>query len=141
MKTRSEFVIRGTETATEPQTRQVWHSWFQAGEKRPYLISFAIGVIMGLVVLGWWLFPIQWTHVPYGLLGEQEKAILLDIASDLNAYNPQSPQVQRLVNEWGEIDVLACAAAELEAKPTRKIQLMALAYRINGQGCIDDSAQ
>lgn len=141
MKTRSEFVIKGTKTATAPQTEQARQSRLHHGDKRPYLISFAIGIVIGLVVLGWWVFPVQWTHVPYIMLGDNEKALLLDMTSDLNAYNPQSPQVQRLANEWGEIDDLACEVAIQETDPARQVQLMALAYQINGIGCINDIEQ
>jgi hypothetical protein len=138
MKKRHEFVIKGTmatATATPPATKKRL-AWLTNKRIRPYLISFVFGLIIGLVVLGWWLIPVQWTAVPYDLLGDNEKSILLDMASDLNAYNQASPQVQRLAQEWGEVDGLACAAAEQEPDPARRIQYMALAYHINGRGCI-----
>ena len=25
------------------------------------IISFVVGLLIGLVVLGWWLWPVQWT--------------------------------------------------------------------------------
>lgn len=138
MKVRNNFVIKSTatDTAVEPQTKAARLAWL-GGDKRPYVIAFTLGMVIGLVVLGWGLFPVQWTNVPYTLLGDAEKTILLDLANDLNAYNPQSPQVERLSKQWGEIDDLACTVAEQETDPARKVQLMALAFRINGKGCID----
>ena len=26
------------------------------------IVGFVVGVFVGLVVLGWWLFPVQWTN-------------------------------------------------------------------------------
>lgn len=138
MKTRNDFVVRGNMTAETDlaQARKTRLEWLLRNGRQSFIIGLVAGLFIGLVVLGWWLFPVQWTAVPYDLLGDNEKAILLDMASDLNAYNQASPQVQRLAQEWGEIDDLACAAAEQEPDPARRIQYMALAYHINGRGCI-----
>ena len=144
MKKRSEFTIKSSmavkTTAVSPVNKKRLDILTDK-RVRPYLISFVIGLVIGLVVLGWGLFPVQWTDVPYTMLGDDEKVVLLDLASDLNAYNPQSERVINLAQKWGEIDDLACATAELETDPVRKVQLMALAYRINGKGCIHDLAE
>ena len=37
---------------------------YQEQLNRPWVrvgIAFVVGAIFGLVVLGWWLFPVQWT--------------------------------------------------------------------------------
>jgi hypothetical protein len=138
MKTKNEFVIRGNlavKTDLSP-ARKTRLEWLLKNGRQSFAIGLAVGLVIGLVILGWWLFPVQWTDVPYDLLGTEEKAVLLEMASDLNAYGPASERVQDLAARWGEIDDLACAAAGQEPDPARRVQFMALAYYINGHGCI-----
>lgn len=51
------------------------------------LVSFVAGILIGLVVLGWWLVPVQWTDATPDLLREDIKADYLRMTVDSYAVN------------------------------------------------------
>ncbi len=45
------------------------------------LIAFVAGLLIGLIVLGWWLWPVQWTHaLPQDLRASERDAYLVMVA-------------------------------------------------------------
>lgn len=93
----------------------------------------AAGLAIGLLV-GWVLWPVQWTDVSYPYLGVREKAAIVEAASDLNAYDTTSPAVTRLMHGWAS-DSVACQLAAQTDDANERMRLISLAYRINGNGC------
>lgn len=110
--------------------------WQRVSKKAVALASLGIGLFIGLVVLGWWLWPVEWTGMSYNELTPEDQSLLIEIASDLNAYDQNSMAVQELRQRWPDIDDLACfVASHPQVEETEKIRLLSLAYKVNNQGC------
>ncbi len=65
-------------------------------------VGFVLGLIIGLVVLGWWLWPVQWTNaaVP-NLRGDLQQDYLV-MAINSYARNQNAAQAQERWNNLGE---------------------------------------
>jgi len=103
--------------------------------KTAVFISFAIGATVGLCWLGWYVFPVEWTGGSYTDLRDSDKIVVIEVMADLNAYDPQTPQVMKVSRDWREMSDWACALARQEADPAQRARLVSLAYRQNGYGC------
>jgi hypothetical protein len=110
--------------------------WNLLREHEKLALAFGIGLFIGLVVLGWWIWPVEWTGATYTHLTPEDKGVLVQIASDLNAYDQNSPAVQQLRQKWPELDQLACFVVQNQpVAEDEKIRLVSLAYKINQRGC------
>ncbi|MCP4362829.1 MAG: hypothetical protein GY796_32905 [Chloroflexi bacterium] len=58
----------------------------------PVILAFIIGWIVGLVVFGWWLWPVQWTDAPPDALSPQYKATYINTTA-VSYAQTQNPQV------------------------------------------------
>ncbi len=66
------------------------------------IISFVVGLLIGLVVLGWWLWPVQWTDAgPSDLLPDFQE-IYLRMAIDSYTLNQDAAIAQQRIAEIGE---------------------------------------
>jgi len=82
---------------------------------------------------------VEWTGITYSNLQPEDKALLLDLATDLSVYDANNPALIDLQNRWSEVDELACYVANSGQVDTeQQIKLTYLAYRINNQGCNDN---
>ena len=63
--------------------------------------SFAIGLFIGLVVLGWWLWPVQWSDAAPSDLRIEYQEIYLRMAIDSYTRNPNEEFAQQRINEIG----------------------------------------
>lgn len=98
------------------------------------LVAFIAGLIIGLVVLGWGLFPVQYTGAdPSGLFPEYQ-TIYVRNAADLYAFNNNQQRLIEALNGWGG-DAAACALAQTSVDPADQQRLMAAATLVNGVGC------
>jgi len=52
------------------------------------LVAFAIGLLLGWIVLGWWLFPVTWTNAYLQDLRLQDKQLYLTTVAEAYFYNP-----------------------------------------------------
>jgi len=101
------------------------------------VICLVCGIGLGLYY-GWIISPVEWTSITYSNLQPEDKALLLDLATDLIVYDANNPALIDLQNRWAEVDELACYAANSGQVGTeQQIKLTYLAYRINNQGCND----
>lgn len=125
---RPSHVFSGLSGMFIPKLREI-------AKNRAYgiLLAFGVGLVVGLVVLGWYVWPVQWTDATFATLGEREKAVLVDAAAELNAYDLGSPTAQRLVDGWNSVDV-ACRTAFAVANPDRKTRILYLVY-LSGSDC------
>jgi len=76
-------------TTRTPGTRQygsagwIWAgTWIRERLTTGVAIAFASGLVLGLVVLGWWLWPVQWTDADPGDLKAVHKASYLQMIAD-----------------------------------------------------------
>ena len=105
--------------------------------KRPgltALVAFIAGLIIGLVVLGWWLFPVQYTGVdPSGLVPEYQ-AIYVQNAAELYAFDNNQEKLRAALSGWGG-DAVACQLAATSTDQGAQARYVAAATLVNGQGC------
>jgi hypothetical protein len=76
------------------------------------LIAFLVGIAVGLIVLGWGLWPVQWTDAkPSSLSSQYQQAFLNDSANSLAVGMPISDVSTQLGEGWskkqGETDLQA----------------------------------
>lgn len=99
------------------------------------LICLVCGIGLGLYY-GWVVSPVQWTNITYQNLQAADKALLLELATDLSVYDANNPRLLELQNRWSEVDELACYVVNSGQVGTEEqIKLTYLAYRINQKGC------
>jgi len=65
-------------------------AWIRAKATRDVLIAFVVGLFLGLVVLGWWLWPVQWTDADPMDLREVQRNTYLQMIADSFALNGDS---------------------------------------------------
>lgn len=125
------------ESAPEPNmTRAAFTAVWQSMSRKWIAIScLIIGAIFGLVVLGWGLWPVEWTGGSYRDLTAEDQALLIQVATDLNVYDVNNPALVELQRRWPEIDELACFVASQQVSEDEKIKLIYLAYQVNQRGC------
>lgn len=65
-------------------------------------IAFVVGMIFGLVVLGWWLWPVQWTDASPQHLRADLQEDYLRMAIDSYALNPNPELARQRLAELGD---------------------------------------
>jgi len=66
------------------------------------IVGFVVGVFIGLVVLGWWLFPVQWTNASPVDLKPNAQVDYLRMAIDSYTLNQDAELAMQRWNELGE---------------------------------------
>lgn len=98
------------------------------------LVSFILGLIIGLVVLGWWLFPVEYTGTsPAGLFAEYQAIYVRNVA-ELFSFDNNQEKVRAALGGWGG-DAVACELATASTDPADQQRLIATATVVNGVGC------
>lgn len=86
--------------------------------ENPWVIGiggFVIGLFIGLVVLGWWLWPVQWTDAGPSDLRAEFQQVYLRMAIDSYTRNPNQEFAQQRLEEIGsDADALL---AEISQSP------------------------
>ena len=96
---------------------------------------FVAGLLIGLLVLGWWLWPVQWTDATPAHLSPQYRTIYLRQTADLYSYERDPERVIEALLYWRG-DRAACELAYQVDDPAEKARLVTVAYTINGVGCV-----
>lgn len=103
------------------------------------LVAFIAGLIIGLVVLGWGLFPVEYTGAdPSGTFPEYQ-AIYVRNAAELYAFDLNQEKLRAALSGWGG-DAVACQLAQASTDPADQQRLVAAATIVNGTGCTNLSA-
>ena len=98
------------------------------------LVAFIAGLIIGLVVLGWGLFPVQYSGAdPSGLFPEYQ-AMFVRNAAELYSFDNNQDKLRNALSSW-EGDALACELAQTSLDPADQQRLVAAATIVNGTGC------
>lgn len=106
--------------------------------KYPWLsiaAAFVIGLIIGLVVLGWYVWPVEWTDATPAQLAPEYKSAYVKMTADLYSLTGNAEIVQQALGGWGG-DVEACNLAETTADAGERARLEAVATVVNGAGCV-----
>jgi flagellar basal body-associated protein FliL len=92
------------------------------------IISFVVGLLIGLVVLGWWLWPVQWTDAGPSDLRIEYQETYLRMAIDSYTMNQDAAVAQQRIAEVGEnsAEILANIAAAPGTQNTDSIQAFML---------------
>lgn len=98
------------------------------------VLAFVIGAIFGLIVLGWWLFPVEWTGAGIQDLAQADQELVLRTVADLFSFDGDSAKVQQALAGWGG-EAVACQMAATSADPADAARLRAIANVITGQEC------
>ena len=98
------------------------------------LVAFIAGLIIGLVVLGWGLFPVQYTGAdPSGLFPEYQ-GVFVRNAAELFSFDNNQEKLRSALSGWGG-DAVACELAQTSLDPADQQRLVAAATIVNGTGC------
>ena len=149
MKKVSEYSTKPSMSIPQPRTVRVTSQpepnmakaamvaiWQSISRKWIAVSCLLIGAIFGLTVLGWYVWPVEWTGGTYEHLTLEDKALLIQVATDLNVYDVNNPALAELQRRWPEIDELACfVAAHGNVAESEKIELVYLAKQVNQRGC------
>ncbi len=100
--------------------------------------AFLLGLIIGLPILGWWLWPVEWTDATPGQLSPEYQEIYVTMVSELYAFTGDTAMVQEAMGGWaGDVsgDEVACSVAATATDPAARARLEATATVVNGSGC------
>jgi hypothetical protein len=105
------------------------------------IAAFVIGAIFGLVVLGWYVFPVQWTGAGIPQLNSADQEYVLRNVAELYSFDGDSAKVERALSGWNG-EVVACQMAATSGDPADAARLRAIANVVTGQECnnVDSSA-
>jgi hypothetical protein len=106
------------ETVREQLNKPLWFG----------IIAFVGGLIIGLVVLGWWLFPVQWTDAGPSDLRPEYQEIYLRMAIDSFTLNQDAAFAQQRIAEVGENadEILAEISSDPQTQSPESIQAFIL---------------
>ncbi len=98
------------------------------------LVAFIAGLIIGLVVLGWGLFPVQYSGAdPSGLFPEYQ-AMFVRNAAELYSFDNNQDKLRNALSSW-QGDAIACELAQTSLDQFDQQRLVAAATIVNGAGC------
>lgn len=109
--------------------------WMRLTKMQVLAIGVLIGVAIGLPLLGWWLWPVQWTNASFNELGPTEQALVIETVADYYAYSRDPVRVAAVLHDWQDGESLVCAMAAQEDDFWAKARLISIAAVRNGRGC------
>jgi len=88
------------------------------------IAAFIVGLFIGLVILGWWLWPVQWTDAAPADLRPEFQEIYLRMAIDQYTLRPDTAVAQQRIAEIGTDapQILAEIAADPQSQNPDSIQ-------------------
>lgn len=105
------------------------------------LVLLLGGIFFGWMVLGWFVFPVQWEYPeipePYKMndLSYNSKAVYVRLLSEWNAFTPENPYLPLYIGEIDDIDSVACDMANNATDLGEMRRYIKIAYEKNGVGC------
>jgi len=106
---------------------------------RNAIIGFVLGTLFGLVVLGWYVFPLKWAGGGPQDMAQAEKEFYIRAISELYSRDLDVVKVQTALGGWNS-DEVACQMAATTVDSADASRLKAVAGIINGQGCTAPAA-
>lgn len=95
--------------------------------------------LVGLVVFGWWLWPVQWEPSKLNDAPFYSQITYVQLISEWYAYTGDAERVHMYLNELDNADEIACFLADGEQQDLgRKARYVKVAYLKNGQGCFKE---
>lgn len=112
-------------------------------QSRPIVVlavAFLAGLILGWFVIGWGLWPVEFTGAGPQHLHPEDQANYLRNLADLFAFDGNQDRVRRALALWPEADQAICGLAGTSFDPADVARLTALAAVLNGVGCLPGQA-
>lgn len=88
--------------------------------------AFAAGAIFGLVILGWWLWPVQWIDASMGQVRAADQALYVQLAADMFAIDHNEERARRAMY-WDAQGAATCGLLAETGDPARAARLDYLA--------------
>ncbi len=101
------------------------------------LIAFVIGLIIGLVVLGWNVFPVSYTEARPNQLSQDYQELYIQMAADAYAFNRDTAMVQNAFRDWPDATTSICAYGSAVTDPAAQTNINSMAMVLDPQGCPD----
>lgn len=114
--------------------------WGKRTKGQVFALSISLGLFIGLVVLGWWLVPVQWdasnwTGANFNNLPQAKRQMVIENSAELFSYTTDQERVRQLLRDWpGAVEDI-CYLAEQEDDQSGKLRLEALVYIETGKMC------
>lgn len=100
------------------------------------ILAFIIGWIIGLVIFGWYVWPVEWTDAPPDGLAPQYKANIIDVtAVAYSATNNNQQVLDTAFAGWSDPAADICAVASQATDPVRQSTYNDMAQALSGQDC------
>ena len=103
------------------------------------LVVFVLGLVIGLVVFGWWLFPVQWDSASPDALAQPYQDAYVRAVADTYSFDGNTQKVQEALGGWAGVEA-TCDLASRSTDPAEQARLNAAATAVNGVGCGDVGA-
>ena len=100
------------------------------------LVVFAIGLFIGLVVLGWGLMPLEFSDVDPNYLSQTYKDYYVRAVADAYSFDNNTQKVTEALGGWSGVEA-TCDFASRTTDPAEAQRLSAAAAVVNGTGCTD----
>lgn len=98
------------------------------------IVVFIVGLVIGLVVLGWGLFPVQWAEATPDALSQTYQDYYVRAVADAFSFDNNTQKVQEALGGWAGVEA-TCDLAARTTDPAEQQRLSATAAVINGTGC------
>lgn len=109
--------------------------WDRLSKTQAWVLGVLVGIVIGLPLLGWWLWPVSWTDASFNELAPAEAALVLNTLADYYAYSEDPIRVAAVLNGWQDGESLVCAMAAQEDDFWSRARLISIAAVRNGRGC------
>jgi hypothetical protein len=90
------------------------------------IVGFVVGTLFGLIVLGWWLWPVKWINATSMELSHEQKVEYMRMSIEAYGYNGNATEAQTRFNSLG--DEKDKALKEIVQSPSGLSQDLILAY-------------
>ncbi|PID85454.1 MAG: hypothetical protein CSA11_03040 [Chloroflexi bacterium] len=98
------------------------------------LIVFVLGLVIGLVVLGWGLFPLEFTDTNPDYLSQTYKDNYARAVADAYSFDHNTQKVQQAFTGWAGVEAF-CDLATRTTDPAEAQRLNAAVAVVNNVGC------
>jgi len=117
-------------------------AWNRLTKEQLVVVALALGTFVGLVVLGWGLWPVEWdasswTGANFNNLPAEKRALVIDNSAELFSYTTNHARVRALLADWPGAAEDICRLADGAPDDASRIRYEALLYITTGQMCSD----